>query len=263
MQAFVRRRRGFTLIELLVVVAIIALLISILLPSLQAARNQAKSVRCSTNLHAMGIALVAYVMENQYYPGEHWQPGRLSIHVWPTRLRELMHEQLEAFQCPSTPQEFAWVPKYDWDGPPPPNDGWPRYGYHDRERALLGQEFFSYGFNGWGIREFIVPQLGLGGHVDVENEPNWRELPEKNVVSPANMIAIADSIGDASQDMRIFGRFHATAKGKWPGRRHKLGAQFLYTDSHVEWQSQEKSVENTPFQKRQWNNDNQPHQELW
>lgn len=57
-------RRGFTLIELLVVVAIIALLISILLPSLNNARKQAKAVKCGANQNHIGKAVHAYLAEN-------------------------------------------------------------------------------------------------------------------------------------------------------------------------------------------------------
>lgn len=64
-----RRRRGagFTLIEVLVVVAIIALLISILLPSLQAARNQAKLVSCKANLKQIATSIATYQTEFSGY----------------------------------------------------------------------------------------------------------------------------------------------------------------------------------------------------
>jgi prepilin-type N-terminal cleavage/methylation domain-containing protein/prepilin-type processing-associated H-X9-DG protein len=60
-----RTERGFTLIELLVVVAIIALLIAILLPSLGKAKERARLTRCAANLHALGQGCVVYASEWQ------------------------------------------------------------------------------------------------------------------------------------------------------------------------------------------------------
>src|SRR5262245_16819863 len=64
-----RQRRAFTLIELLVVVAIIALLVGILLPSLSSARKQGMAVKCATNLHHVSQAATMYLGENNgVYP---------------------------------------------------------------------------------------------------------------------------------------------------------------------------------------------------
>ena len=93
-----RRRAAFTLVELLVVIGIIALLISILLPTLSRAREAGNRVACASNLRQLGIAFEMYLNEHKgTYPpawfhddltvsGYGGQPGRNIS--WATLLRQ-------------------------------------------------------------------------------------------------------------------------------------------------------------------------------
>ena len=58
------KSKGFTLIELLVVIAIIAILMAILMPSLNRAREQGKRAACLSNLKQLTLAWIAYAGDN-------------------------------------------------------------------------------------------------------------------------------------------------------------------------------------------------------
>lgn len=68
-----RRRGAFTLVELLVVIAIIGVLVSLLLPAVQAARESARRSACSSNLRQIGLSALNYESANRYLP-----PGYLA-----------------------------------------------------------------------------------------------------------------------------------------------------------------------------------------
>ena len=65
-------RRGFTLVELLVVIAIIGMLVGLLLPAVNAAREQGRLASCKNNLHQLCIACLDHENKMQFLPSGGW-----------------------------------------------------------------------------------------------------------------------------------------------------------------------------------------------
>ncbi len=146
-----RTSGGFTLIELLVVVAIIALLISILLPSLQTAREQAKRVVCGSNLRSIAQAMVNYSVQNRDVVPAHQGPEPDYVFI----------KGSTSIMAPGNQWHLGelLLPQMNTAGPPRNGPG----------QTFLDQDLFDTKAVG---RVFYCPSTGNGVNSD-PNFPTW------------------------------------------------------------------------------------------
>ena len=120
------KTKAFTLIELLVVIAIIAVLMAILMPSLRAAKDQAKRVHCVSNLKTLSLAWFMYKDENDdklvggHTGSDHWvlRPSGDSVEQKKDAIRNgalfpYVHNTIDVYRCPADlrvkdPRQFAF-----------------------------------------------------------------------------------------------------------------------------------------------------------
>lgn len=162
--------RGFTLIELLVVIAIISILASLLLAAVSRARDTANLTVCRNNLRQCGLAMVMYVSDTGMFPnagsataGGGWIPKLLPYLNMRQRNQSLSNS---VFACPG----FNRMP-----------------GVY----RAYGSSAFGYNVYGSGaVNTTSSRTWGLLG--DNASMVLWRNIRESEVISPSQMIALAD-----------------------------------------------------------------------
>jgi prepilin-type N-terminal cleavage/methylation domain-containing protein len=259
-------RFAFTLIELLVVIAIIAILASLLLPTLARAKTLAKLSQCKNTLRQQGLGLGMYLSEHSAYPnfGE-FTPGVLWRGGQPIPDRDwLWNQEPKGPRCPvpykvppaSINPNFIYTPTnkymyyYNGDGSIPPNG---------LERGI------------WKASRDDMTGLGLVKPPDFS--PNWgpnliyRGLPvqESEVVVPSDMIAVTETVTWFNGQNIGMTRPHSW-KGdgepwRFPHEKETFGT--VFSDGHVESFSNRDLLNPTETFWRKWNRDHESHPETW
>jgi prepilin-type N-terminal cleavage/methylation domain-containing protein/prepilin-type processing-associated H-X9-DG protein len=247
------RHRAFTLVELLVVIGIIALLIGILLPALNRAREAGNQTRCLSNLRTLGQAMQMYLNNNNgYYPGHCHINGSIAYAIWPVRLRQYLGDaNQQVFYCPDQPESYQWQVT-----PNPPiivrepafgDDA--LWGYNPGEWLLdVDTIQFSYGWNDWGCGNpqgsgpgANAAQRGMGGDIDTVGQPPGNQCHERKsteIYNSSEMIVITDKYSNGQWNFNI----DPMDSTQCPAAVHSRGSNVLFADCHAAWMPKQSLV---------------------
>jgi prepilin-type N-terminal cleavage/methylation domain-containing protein len=160
-----RRNNAFTLVELLVVIAIIGILVAMLLPAVQSAREAARRMQCSNNLKQMGVALHNYATANkECFPAG--SPGNAKHGLFTSMLPYLEQQNLyDSLDLKGTtrdtfaePHRYTHIPVYFC-----PSYAFPTV-YRNMSNTHMNGAITTYQGNGGAIRNSTQPTMPDGGN---------------------------------------------------------------------------------------------------
>jgi prepilin-type N-terminal cleavage/methylation domain-containing protein/prepilin-type processing-associated H-X9-DG protein len=156
-------RMGFTLVELLVVIAIVGILIALILPAVQAARESSRRTQCKSNLRQIGIALTQYLDrggERGKFPNAATLPKTFNPEELPSlydTLAGYCENNREIFHCPSDNYE------HDPNASDTDDDAQLSQANSFFEREGLSYEYPTLLFAGKTRPQILGGQLFVGG----------------------------------------------------------------------------------------------------
>ncbi len=209
-----RRRSGFTLVEMLVVVAIVLILLRILLPAVDGAKEKARTAQCANNLSQLGIAFQLYLLDWKYYPGV--GAGNKGASDWiNTGVANPCSVTLSALGRYANPtdkpcnQTIYWCPADDRPLSPP----YPLTSYVETAGLISG-----------AIRPVWVP---FPAPFWPDSSINYGLVPQGAVAFPSGTYLLLEEKTGGTKGLFSSGQQFAD--------RHTGGSNALFCDGHVSW----------------------------
>jgi prepilin-type N-terminal cleavage/methylation domain-containing protein len=120
--------KAFTLVELLVVISIIAMLLAVLMPALSKAKKLAQGVVCAAHMKGVGVGMLAYVTEFQYFPASYLYPsnangGYSTLNQDPSHPYGYLHWSWYLFNSGKCKPDLFTCPSMKGGGAPRTNPG--------------------------------------------------------------------------------------------------------------------------------------------